>query len=58
MEPMFTLSLLESRPNHRQQFPVPSRFATAGQYPSEYSIRWDAAAREYRIALAGFQAGQ
>jgi hypothetical protein len=58
MEPMFTLSLLESRPNHRQQFPVPSRFATAGQYPSEYSIRWDEAAREYRIALAGFQAGQ
>jgi hypothetical protein len=58
MEPMFTVALLESRPNVRQSVPVPPRYAQPGRYPTEFSIRWDEAAGEYRIALSGFQPSQ
>jgi hypothetical protein len=33
--------------------PPAQRYATAGYYPDSYGITWDAAAREYRIALKG-----
>ncbi|MEO7457966.1 MAG: DUF5602 domain-containing protein [Gemmatimonadaceae bacterium] len=31
--------------------PVPAKYKTAGYYPTAYRITWDAAAKEYRIAL-------
>ena len=31
--------------------PTAAQVATAGYYPSAYSIRYDAAAKEYRISL-------
>lgn len=33
--------------------PVPARYHVPGHYPTAYRITWDAAAREYRIALTG-----
>jgi hypothetical protein len=31
--------------------PTPAHYAAPGSYPTAYRITWDAAAREYRIAL-------
>lgn len=58
VEPMFTLALLESRPTAGGTFPVPARFSSPGAYPSEYSVRWEAAAGEYRISLGSFRASE
>jgi hypothetical protein len=33
--------------------PLAKRYVPAGYYPVSYAVRWDAAAREYRIALKG-----
>lgn len=54
-EPMITVALLQTRPNIRQTVPVPARYATPGHYPTEYLVRWDEGAQEYRVALSGFQ---
>lgn len=52
-EPMITKAFLESKPNFTAPLPAAQQYAIAGHYPTGYSIRWDAAAREYRIALTG-----
>lgn len=33
--------------------PLAKRYVPAGYYPASYGVRWDAAAREFRIALQG-----
>jgi len=32
---------------------LPSSYETPGYYPTQYTIQWNAAAKEYRIALDG-----
>jgi hypothetical protein len=53
-EPMITREFLASKPQFESALSVPEQFARTGYYPSSYSIRWDEASREYRIALGGF----
>ncbi|MGH7507185.1 MAG: DUF5602 domain-containing protein, partial [Longimicrobiales bacterium] len=53
-EPMITKDFLESRPDFERPIPVPERRAEPGYYPANYSIRWDAPSREYRVALGSF----
>lgn len=52
-EPMITKAFLESKSRFDAALPAPARDRHAGFYPSGYSVRWDAAAKEYRIALTG-----
>jgi hypothetical protein len=54
-EPMITKAFLETKPNFTTPVPVAQTYATPGYYTSSYSIRWDEAAREYRVALGGLQ---
>lgn len=58
LEPMITTAFLESvktLPGQAAAFaiPQPQRVPKAGYYPTRYSIRYDAAAQAYDIALEG-----
>jgi len=55
-EPMITKAFLETKPNFTKALPAPKQIAADGWYPGSYSIRWDATAKEYRIALTGMVA--
>ena len=52
-EPMFTKAFLESKPQFTAPLPAPARYQSPGYYPSGYSVKWEEAKREYRIALVG-----
>ena len=52
-EPMITKAYLETKPQFSAELPAPAR-DDAGYYPKRYSVRWDAATKEYRITLTGF----
>ena len=52
-EPMVTKAFLETRPQFSATLPAPPRGRGDGFYPEGYSVRWDEASREYRIALTG-----
>ncbi|MBC8089426.1 MAG: DUF5602 domain-containing protein [Phycisphaerae bacterium] len=54
LEPMITKAYLESLRNTTgmsRNIGTPAQVGTAGYYPSSYSSRYDATAKEYRIAL-------
>jgi hypothetical protein len=59
-EPMITLAhLLEKKATVdeavRDQLiplPIPAKYQQPGYYPTSYRITWDAATREYRVALS------
>lgn len=55
LEPMVTSAHLHTRQTVTQRIPVAQRYEPAGYYPDAYSIAWDAASGEHRIALAGLQ---
>ena len=55
-EPMITKAYIESAkmaPAYTLAAPVklPAKYSRPGYHPTRYTIQWDAAAREYRIAL-------
>jgi hypothetical protein len=52
-EPMITKAFLESKPDFTAAVPLALAYEVPGHYPTRYSVRWDAEAREYRIALTG-----
>jgi hypothetical protein len=52
-EPMLTRAFLLSKPNFKDEVPVPQKAATAGQYGSSYRVFWNADTKEYRVALSG-----
>ena len=57
-EPMVTRDFILAQrtgPASADSIPLPlaKRYVPAGYYPVSYAVRWDAAAREYRIALKG-----
>ncbi len=51
VEPMITKAFLESRPNFSAAVKLPQAFQRAGRYPHRDGIRYDAAARVYRISM-------
>lgn len=53
-EPMITKAFLESKPQFSAALPQPARGRESGGYPSQYHVRWDAQAKEWRIAISGF----
>ena len=55
-EPMIATSFLATHPTFTAALKVPARYATPGNYPTSYSITYDATAKEYRVALLGFVA--
>lgn len=52
-EPMITRAFLESKRDFSAPLPAPKKYGASGYYPTGYSIRWDEAAKEYRVALTG-----
>lgn len=52
-EPMITRAFLMSKPDFSAPVAQPQQYAQPGYYPTKYTIRYDAQAGEYRIALAG-----
>lgn len=56
-EPMVTKAFLETKPDFRAPIAMPAKYATSGYHPTEYRVYWNAAAREYRVALTGLMGG-
>jgi hypothetical protein len=57
VEPMITKAYLETKPQFSATLPAPPRGRGDGFYPEGYSVRWDAAQKEYRIAITGLRGG-
>ncbi len=54
-EPMITKAFLESKPDATFPLPRAERYRGAGYHPTSYTVRWDADAREYRVALTALE---
>jgi hypothetical protein len=53
-EPMLAKSYLESKPvSDVKPIKVPGQYATSGYQPTSYTVSFDAATKEYRVALSG-----
>lgn len=52
-EPMITRAFLLTQPDLTLPLSQPAQFAKPGYYPTNYRIKYDADAQEYRIALSG-----
>jgi hypothetical protein len=55
-EPMIATSFLATHPTVAAPLKLPARYATPGNYPTSYSITYDATTKEYQVALGGFVA--
>lgn len=53
LEPMITKSYLETKPNFVGEIKLPTAYQRSGYYPTKYSIKYNAATKEYTIALRG-----
>jgi hypothetical protein len=53
LEPMMTKAFLETSPNTVDRIKLPRTYAKNGYYPTMYSVKHDAAQREYEISLEG-----
>ena len=58
LEPMITKAHIESAKTAANnaivtQLKAPAKYDRAGYYPDRYTVRWDAAAKEYQISLDG-----
>lgn len=53
-EPMLTKAYLESKPAATTTpVKIPAQYAVSGYQPTSYTVSYDAAAKEYRVALTG-----
>lgn len=52
-EPMITKSFFETKQNVTEYIKLPQKYAKPGYYPTKYSVRFDAAKKEYSVALEG-----
>jgi hypothetical protein len=52
-EPMLTRDWLQTKPDHSEAIAVPAAYTKTAYYPTRYSVRYDAARKEYTIALDG-----
>lgn len=50
-EPIVTKAFLETKPDITDSVKLPQAYARHGYYPTRYSIKYDAARREYVTAL-------
>lgn len=55
LEPMITIDYLKGKPNEGNPIRQPQKWQQSGYYPTSYAIRYDAAKKEYTIALEGLQ---
>lgn len=56
-EPMVSRDYLLTHPsNVTESVPVPKAYPASGEFPTSYSVTYDAVAKEYRVALTGFKA--
>ena len=53
LEPMITKAYLEAKPDTTESIKLPAKFANPGSYPTKYTVRYDAAKKEYTVALEG-----
>jgi len=52
-EPMITNEYLAKKESHSEEIKQPASYQKSGFYPTRYTIRFDAARREYTVALEG-----
>lgn len=52
-EPMIAKALFETKMNLTEYIKLPQKYAKPGYYPTQYSVRYDAARKEYTVALEG-----
>jgi hypothetical protein len=52
-EPMITKSFFETKLDLTEYIKLPQKYAKPGYYPTKYSVRYDAARKEYTVALEG-----
>ncbi len=55
-EPMVATSFLMTHPAFTSPLKLPARYATSGNYPTAYSVTYNATSGEYQIALESFVA--
>ena len=53
LEPMISHKFLASRPDRCSPLREPQSYATAGYYPTNYCVRYDASKASYRVTLEG-----
>lgn len=53
MGPMVAKAFLETKTNTTDAIKLPERFLRSAYYPTRYSVKYDAAAREYTVSLEG-----
>lgn len=58
LEPMVTKAFLEAKPNVTDRIRLPQAFALPAYYPTRYRVAYDAATREYVIALENLSASR
>ncbi|MFN6964534.1 MAG: DUF5602 domain-containing protein [Pyrinomonadaceae bacterium] len=51
LEPMITKAYLETRPNVVDDIKLPAKLPVPGYYPTKYRVAYDAAKKEYTVAL-------
>jgi hypothetical protein len=52
-EPMITKSFLEAKTDLTELIKLPAKYERNAYYPTKYSVRYDAARKEYTVALEG-----
>ena len=52
-EPMITKAYLETKPNVTEAIKLPARFVGSNDYPTRYTVTYDAGTKEYTVALEG-----
>lgn len=53
VEPMITKAFFETKPNYSDAIKLPAKYQKKAYYPTRYSIKYDATAKEYTVALEG-----
>jgi hypothetical protein len=53
IEPMVSKAFLDSKTSVTDPVKIPSAYARHGYYPTSYSVKYDAASKEYSITLEG-----
>lgn len=53
LEPMATKAFIETKPNDTDTIKLPEKYPMNGYYPTKYSVKYDAVAREYTVSLDG-----
>ncbi len=53
LEPMVTVAYLGTKPNFSDAIKLPEKYLASAYYPTRYSVRYDATAKEYTVSLEG-----